>query len=192
MDTLILNKDGNPLSILPLSVVSWQTAIKLMVLGKITVIKYHNDWEVSSPSIKMKVPSIAMTTDYIKWTKQVKFTRGNVFLRDDHTCQFCKKIFAPNVLTFDHVLPKVYGGKTNWTNIVTACKSCNNKKSDNKNIVPKDKPYRPSYYELVAKRLKLPVTVKDEEWCTYLPWKRDLIHVHTDITIDTTYGEHNV
>ena len=30
----------------------------------------------------------------------------------------------------DHVIPKSRGGDKNWTNIVAACKRCNNKKGD--------------------------------------------------------------
>ena len=31
-------------------------------------------------------------------------------------------------LTFDHVIPRSQGGKTNWTNVVAACRPCNFKK----------------------------------------------------------------
>ena len=32
---------------------------------------------------------------------------------------------SKNELTFDHLLPRSKGGKTNWENVVTACSSCN-------------------------------------------------------------------
>ena len=33
-------------------------------------------------------------------------------------------------LTFDHIIPKSHGGKTNWLNVVSACRSCNFKKGN--------------------------------------------------------------
>ena len=31
-------------------------------------------------------------------------------------------------LTFDHLLPRSKGGRTDWNNVVTACSACNVKK----------------------------------------------------------------
>src|SRR5215471_16280986 len=87
MDTLILNKDGSPLSLVPLSVVTWQVAIKLLFLGKVTVLKEHEDWVVRSQKLEMHVPSIIICAEYVKWNKRIKYSRTNVFLRDDFTCQ---------------------------------------------------------------------------------------------------------
>ena len=53
-----------------------------------------------------------------------------MFLRDDHTCQYCGKRFDTKHLTCDHVIPKSRGGVTEWTNIVTCCVYCNGKKGD--------------------------------------------------------------
>ncbi|QCG76227.1 HNH endonuclease family protein [Pseudomonas phage vB_PaeM_PA5oct] len=175
MDTLILDKDGNPLCMLPLSVVDWQTSIKLVSLGKVEILKNYDNWEVNSPSITMKVPSIVMSTEYIKWNHKTKFSRNNVYLRDNYQCQFCFRTFPVKQLTLDHVLPKRYGGKTNWTNICTACKVCNNKKGDNKNIIPIKMPHRPTYYELVSRRQQLPILIRDSDWKFYLPWDSNLI-----------------
>ena len=47
---------------------------------------------------------------------------------DRGVCHFCGETFAKKVLTVDHILPKSRGGKTNWTNVVVACKECNSKK----------------------------------------------------------------
>lgn len=52
------------------------------------------------------------------------FTRRNLFLRDEHKCQYCLKYFPPHDLSFDHVLPKTLGGKGTWDNVVTACGRC--------------------------------------------------------------------
>ena len=127
-DTLILNADGNPLSVVPLSVVTWQTAIRLAYQDKVRVVNEYEDWEVHSPSVTWKVPSIVMCADYVKWSRQVKYNRSNILLRDLFTCQLCGARPPISQFTLDHVVPRVHGGKTNWTNIVTACKKCNHAK----------------------------------------------------------------
>lgn len=176
-DVLILNADGNPLSVVPLSVVSWQTAIRLAYQDKVRVMTSYDDWEVRSPSCTWKVPSVVICSDFIKWDRTVKYNRTNILLRDLFTCQFCSAKPPANSLTLDHVVPRVHGGKTNWTNIVTACKACNHDKGSNKKIVPKVMPTKPNYYELMAKRMRFPVTVRDEAWLQFLAWPEHLVEL---------------
>ena len=174
-DTLILNADGNPLSVVPLSVVSWQTAIRLAYQDKVRVVTSYEDWEVRSPSQTWNVPSIVMCTEFVKWNRVVKYNRTNILLRDMFTCQLCGDKPPVGQLTLDHVLPRIHGGKTNWTNIITACKTCNHNKGSNKKIVPKVMPQKPNYYELCAKRMRFPITVRDEQWLTFLAWPEHLV-----------------
>jgi len=49
----------------------------------------------------------------------------NVFLRDRFTCQYCGEPYPSHDLTFDHLVPRSRGGRTIWTNVVTACATCN-------------------------------------------------------------------
>lgn len=170
MDTLILNKDGTPLSMLPVSVVDWKVAIRLVTLGKVIVLKDHDDWVVRSPSVEWPVPSIVMTTEYVKWNKQVKYNRNNVFLRDNYTCQYCNTQMSRVNLTIDHVLPRSLGGGTSWDNVTTACMKCNSTKGNNKKIVPKTKPRKPTYYELIAKEQQKILSVRDLSWLDYISW----------------------
>ncbi len=48
-DTLLLNSNFEPISILPLSVISWQHAIKLMFLDRVEVIEEYPDWIITVP-----------------------------------------------------------------------------------------------------------------------------------------------
>lgn len=176
-DTLILNKDATPLSIVPMSIVDWQTAIRLAYQDKVRILHSYEDWEVRSPSVTWKVPSVVMTTDFIKWTRAIKYNRTNILLRDDFTCQLCGKRPPLSLLTLDHVLPRIHGGKTNWTNIVTACKDCNHKKGSDKRIRPAKMPVKPNYYELMAKRMKYPIIVRDTNWLMYLRWPEELVEL---------------
>jgi len=185
MDTLLLNADGTPLSSVPLSVVTWQVAMRLVFLGKVRVLKDYDHWTVRSQHLEMKVPSIVMMTEQVKWSKHLKYSRANVYLRDDFTCQLqstrrCKEVGGKvklSELTLDHVVPRSNGGKTNWTNVCASCKDCNSDKGNDGKIVPKKMPKKPSYYEILNKRKNLPIHIRDEEWKFYIDWPDHLIKV---------------
>lgn len=53
-----------------------------------------------------------------------------LFLRDKHLCAYCGKSFGFFKLSRDHIIPKSRGGKDTWMNVVTCCKSCNQRKSN--------------------------------------------------------------
>ena len=78
----------------------------------------------------VKMPAVARLLKSVsRMKKGVKFSRINVYSRDDFTCMYCgEKMPSMKHLNRDHVLPRVQGGKTEWTNIVTSCIKCNTKK----------------------------------------------------------------
>ncbi len=53
-----------------------------------------------------------------------------LFHRDRHICAYCGKDFSYLKLTRDHITPIYRGGRDTWMNVVTACRGCNEKKSD--------------------------------------------------------------
>lgn len=57
-------------------------------------------------------------------------TNKTLFIRDRNICGYCANPFSKSDLTRDHVIPKSRGGEDSWTNLVTACKTCNHKKAD--------------------------------------------------------------
>jgi len=85
---LVLNADFRPLSYYPLSLCSWQDAVKSVFLDRVSVIESY-DKEVHSPSMTFKLPSVIALKDYIMPQRQPAFTRFNVFLRDNFSCQYC-------------------------------------------------------------------------------------------------------
>lgn len=184
-DTLVLNADGMPLSLVPLSVVSWEVAMRLIFTDKVKVLKSYSDWVVRSQHLEMPVPSIVIMSEQVKWAKTLKYSRNNVYLRDDFTCQLqitgkCKDHhgkWAIAELTLDHVVPKSFGGNTSWTNVVTCCKNCNGSKGNDRAILPKKMPIKPTYYQILAKRKTLPVHIRDEEWKHYISWPEQLITI---------------
>lgn len=167
-DTLLLNADGAPVSFLPLSVINWQDAIRYLVLDKANVLAYHDNWIVRSARWETQVPSILMLREYMKPKTTIRFSKGNVFLRDNYKCQYCGTALQKKDCTLDHVLPTSLGGKTTFENTVTACGPCNANKGNNKKIVPKHKPQRPDFYELVNKRKRMPFQVKHQDWLVYI------------------------
>jgi 5-methylcytosine-specific restriction endonuclease McrA len=114
----------------PLHIVTWQKALQLLFQGKVEVVE-DSDHEVRTVRFTIKVPAVLRLLTYIPLTKKkeiVRFSRINIFLRDQNSCQYCSKTFSKAQLTLDHVTPIVQGGRKCWENIVTACKPCNQRK----------------------------------------------------------------
>lgn len=166
-DTLILNGDAAPLSLLPLSAISWQEAIKYMCLERVEVLEWYDDWVVRSASWETKVPAVIMIKDYIHKRSHPRLSKFNVTLRDKFKCQYCSDLVTIKNVTMDHVIPQSKGGRTTWENLVASCHDCNNKKGS-KLWTPKTTPRQPSYYELVANRKQLPFTIKHPSWNDYI------------------------
>ena len=123
--TLLLNTTFEPLG-----VVSWKKAITLVFLQKVEVIQEY-EREIHSVSRSFRLPAVIRLLGFVRNGRVgVKFSRRNVFMRDDYMCQYCGQRFEPKSLTCDHIIPKSRGGITEWTNIVTSCIPCNLKKGD--------------------------------------------------------------
>lgn len=168
-DTLVLNMDGSPVSMLPLSVITWQEAIKYMVLDKAVVLDWHEDWTVRSARWETQVPAVIMVKEYMKKKTHVRYSKSNIFLRDGYTCQYCGVDgLTKKTATLDHVIPSSKGGKSVWENAVTACGPCNARKGNKSGIKPKKAPYKPSYFELVEKRKKHEFHMAHPSWAMYL------------------------
>ena len=168
MDTLVLNADGLPLNYLPLSTINWQESIRYLVLDKASVIEWHDNWIVRSVNWETFVPSIIILREYMKPKHTVRFSKGNVFLRDNYVCQYCGKSLQKKDCTLDHVQPVSQGGRTVFDNTVTACTPCNAAKGSDTRMKPKIKPYKPAYFELVNKRRNIPFNVRHPNWLNYI------------------------
>jgi 5-methylcytosine-specific restriction endonuclease McrA len=170
--TLVLNADYLPISVLPLHTVDWMEAVTLVYKEKCRVLESYESLVISSPSTSFRVPSILVNNRYIRPKRRVEYSNFNIFLRDDYQCQYCGEYFAGNQLTQDHWIPRAEGGKTKWDNIVAACKPCNHKKStqNQRRWQPRTLPYKPDFAELEAKARKRRITVQDPRWIQYLGW----------------------
>ena len=171
---LVLNADYRPLSYYPLSLWSWQDAIKAVFLDRVNIVS-HYERTVRSPSFEMKLPSVVSLKTYIKPARHPAFTRFNVFLRDRFACQYCGQ---PEDLTFDHVVPRSKGGLTTWENVVAACSPCNLRKGDRLpdevHMWPAKAPYQPEIEDLMRNGRLFPPNHPNESWMDYLYWDCEL------------------
>ncbi|MBS1209951.1 MAG: putative nuclease [Proteobacteria bacterium] len=55
-------------------------------------------------------------------------TNRELFHRDRHICAYCGNELTSPRLTRDHIMPVSQGGVDTWMNVVTACRSCNQRK----------------------------------------------------------------
>ena len=62
---LVLNADFRPLSYYPLSLWSWQDAIKAVFLDRVNIVA-HYDRAVRSPSFEMRLPSVVSLKTFVK------------------------------------------------------------------------------------------------------------------------------
>lgn len=177
LPALVLNADYRPLSYYPLSLWSWQDAIKAVFLDRVTILAEY-DHHVSSPSFSMRLPSVVCLKSYVQPSRHPAFTRFNVFLRDRFECQYCGDGFPAQELTFDHVIPRSRGGRTTWGNVVTACSCCNLVKGSRlpaeAKMFPRLKPEQPTSTELQENGRAFPPNYLHESWRDFLYWDTEL------------------
>lgn len=129
----------------------------------------EDDW-VRAVNFEIQVPRVIRLLNFDRLPKQkLHLNRRNVMARDGHTCQYCGRKFAVQLLSIDHIFPRSRGGETTWENVVCACLTCNVKKGGR---TPKEarmklinKPTRPKRNPLLMLKLKNP---KYESWRTWL------------------------
>ena len=171
---LVLNADYRPLSYYPLSLWSWQDSIKSVFLDRVSIVSYY-DRIIRSPSLSMKLPSVIALKSYIRPQTHPNFTRFNVFLRDKFSCQYCGR---KKDLTFDHLLPRSKGGKTDWDNVVTACSACNVQKGGRllkfSGMTLNQKPFQPTTEDLHRNGKNFPPNFLHKSWIDYLYWDVEL------------------
>jgi 5-methylcytosine-specific restriction endonuclease McrA len=77
----------------------------------------------------IRVPRVILLQGYDRVPRRyVRFSRFNIYARDQNRCQYCGRQFARAELNLDHVVPRSRGGSTNWENVVCSCVPCNLRK----------------------------------------------------------------
>ncbi len=171
---LVLNADYRPLSYFPLSLWSWQDAIKAVFLDRVNIVSQY-DVLVRSPSFEFNLPSVVSLKTFVKPSRQPAFTRFNVFLRDRFECQYCG---SHEDLTFDHLIPRSKGGQTTWENVVAACSACNLKKADKTvsevGMTLAGPPFAPTVHDLHNNGRLFPPNHLHKSWLDFLYWDVEL------------------
>ena len=68
---------------------------------------------IRAVSFKFMVPEVIRLNFFGgRQSRKVRFTRNNIFERDDHTCQYCGRRPNSGKLTLDHVVPRSRGACT--------------------------------------------------------------------------------
>jgi len=149
------------------SIITTERAFVISIKGNAEVIHDYDEYfKVVNPNYNFKKPSVIRVKKYVNdLLHKVPLTRDNVYRRDNHSCVYCGEN-RRKLLTLDHVIPRSRGGGDTWDNLVTACKKCNNVKSDltleefGKII---KSPYQPHYLMMIKSMFDIP-----EEWKKYL------------------------
>jgi 5-methylcytosine-specific restriction endonuclease McrA len=169
--TLMLDQGYAPVGIIP-----WQRAMQMLFLNKCEVVEEY-DHEIKTTYLVIKVPAVVRLLGKVRRKKKlVKFSRVNIYGRDGYQCQFCGIRLPIGELTYDHVIPRSQGGKTEWTNIVSCCSDCNQQKANRTPEQAKMKllkvPIQP--VDLPAIVIPLSRTNVPDAWREYLYWTGSL------------------
>lgn len=128
---LALNSSFEPLTMVPL-----RRALRLVIDGKAEIVEADLEALVRSERLAYPRPVVIRLTKFIHVPRRFRRQVTNTFLfaRDEYTCQYCGRTNSAlrqrESLTRDHVVPLSRGGLNVWTNVVTACSSCNTRKAD--------------------------------------------------------------
>lgn len=162
----------------PIKVVNWQRAMTLFVQGKVEIVETY-DREVRAVTFTFKLPSVVRLLRFVKIRVRkdyVPFSRANIYRRDEYTCQYCGQEHATEELTFDHVIPVAQGGRKDWTNIVTACLTCNTRKGartpEEAGMTLRKLPRKPA--STPALRVTVGLRRTPESWRNWLYWNMEL------------------
>ncbi len=174
LPALVLNADYRPLSYYPLSLWSWQDAIKAVFLDRVNIIAEY-DHAVSSPTFSMRLPSVVCLKSYVKPARYPAFTRFNVFLRDKFECQYCG---SEEELTFDHLIPACPWRRNplgQYRDGLRALQSAQGiQAAASAGMHPRQKPWHPTVQELHNNGRFFPPNYLHESWMDYLYWDSEL------------------
>ena len=128
---LALNASFEPLTLVPV-----RRALRLVIDGKAVIVEAEEGRFVRSSRLTLPRPTVIRLAKFVhvprKFRRQV--TNTFLFARDNYSCQYCGRsgdaLRTREYLTRDHLVPISRGGTNEWTNVLTACSSCNTRKGN--------------------------------------------------------------
>jgi 5-methylcytosine-specific restriction endonuclease McrA len=152
----------------PISFVTLKRAVVLLLKEKAEVIEELVERRLRAERSSFPYPLVIRLVTYVPVPRffNLPLSRRSLLSRDNYTCQYCGSTEHP--LTIDHVIPRSRGGKTEWTNVVAACVSCNRRKGNKMpaeaRMIPRTKPVKPGYIAVVL----LGQAKGNETWQRYI------------------------
>ncbi len=150
---LALNASFEPLTMVPV-----RRALRLVIDGKAEIVESDQAALVRSAKLAVPRPAIIRLVKFIHVPRRFRRQVTNTFLfaRDGYRCQFCHRTQGElkhrECLTRDHLIPISRGGDNDWTNVVTACSSCNTRKGNHLpeeiGMLPMHRPVEPHFVHL--------------------------------------------
>jgi 5-methylcytosine-specific restriction endonuclease McrA len=128
---LALNSSFEPLTMVPM-----RRALRLVIDGKAEIVEADEEGVVRSERLSMPRPHVIRLKAFVHVPRRFRRQVTNTFLfaRDHYKCQYCGRAQTDlrhrEALTRDHLIPLSRGGTNEWTNVVTACSSCNTRKAN--------------------------------------------------------------
>jgi 5-methylcytosine-specific restriction endonuclease McrA len=128
---LALNASYEPLTMVPV-----RRALRLVIDGKAEIVEADPGRVMRSATVSVPRPAVIRLVRFVHVPRRFRRQVTNTFLfaRDDYRCQFCGRTGGDlrhrECLTRDHLVPISRGGTNEWTNVVTACSSCNTRKGN--------------------------------------------------------------
>ena len=114
------------------------------------------------------------------------------FRRDANVCMYCGQQFRVGELTRDHITPISRGGRDVWTNVVTACRRCNNHKGGR---TPEEArlqlvavPFTPTYAEYIYLKGRRVLADQMQYLLTHFPRSSPLHARLTDALAEVNRG----
>ncbi|MFE2723442.1 HNH endonuclease [Kitasatospora sp. NPDC059327] len=122
-NTLVLNASYEPLT-----TVSLQRAVVLVLQDKAVVEQAHPLRSIRGTGVSVPVPRVIRLQRYVRvpFRQQAPWSRRGVLVRDQHLCAYCGR----RATTVDHLQPRSRGGADSWLNTVAACSEDNQRKAD--------------------------------------------------------------
>jgi len=163
---LALNASYEPLTMVPV-----RRALRLVIDGKAEIVEADGGRVVRSQAVAVPRPAVIRLVRFVHVPRRFRRQVTNTFLfaRDGYRCQFCGRpggeLRHRECLTRDHLIPLSRGGTNEWTNVVTACSSCNTRKGNRLpeecGMQPLHPPLEPHFVHLTwAVRRLTPVQAK--------------------------------
>ena len=180
-NVLVLNR-----SYMPIHVTTAKRAFSLLYQGLARAIDKHyqtfdfeswselaveaNDQTIGLVDRVIKIPKVIVLLAFDRMPRRhVRFSRHNIYARDNNTCQYCGRQSPRSELNLDHVTPRSLGGTSTWENIVCSCLSCNRKKGG---MTPQEaglrllrSPRRPKWTPMMGLLL---TEIRHREWLPFL------------------------